>query len=250
MKKKTVLIVLLAVFAVGIGSFFGIRQHIRSLPPKGEPVVHTVSGGHGSLISDETNFFIATSKLIVKGTFTGETDGPQFIESGMPFVSEGFHVTEVYKGDCQPGDDIEFAHIGGEVSLYKMLRNAEKLGIKNAAYNQIGGYPKGLKSWELERDEIYKLNEDVEAQYALPSDKEEYVLFLSPYLNWNTYFLGVGAQNYCIRKINERGQILNPFTDNYETIDWEVASKLTREDVLPGFVSDYEARREEFEDNE
>lgn len=250
MKKKTVLITSLAVLVIGIGSFFGIRQYIRSLPPKGEPIVHTVVGGEPCFVSDETNFFITNATLVVQGTFTGETDGPQFIESGMPFVSEGFHVTEVYKGDCQPGDDIEFAHIGGEVSLYKMLRDAEKLGIKNAAYNQIGGYPKGLKSWELERDEIYKLNADVEKQYALPSGKEEYILFLKPYSAFNCYYLSLSEPKYCARRVNDLGQILNPFTDNYETIDWEVASKLTREDVLPGFVSDYDAHPEWFEEDE
>lgn len=253
MKKKTILIVLLAVLVIGIGGFFGLRQYIRSLPPRGEPVIQFLSGGGDPcLVSSETNYFIATSKLIVKGKFAGEADGPQFVESILPFVTEGFHVTEVYKGDCEPGDDIKFVRVGGEVSLYKMLREAEKLGIENAAYEQIGGcdYPKGLKSWQLKRDVIFKLDATAKTKYALPSDGEEYVLFLSFSPEWNTYFLGARSQNYHIRKINEQGQILNPFTDNYETINWEVASKLTKEDVLPGFVSDYDARREEFEGNE
>lgn len=251
MKKKTILIALLAVLIIGGCGFFGFRQYTRSLPPRGEPTIYSVAGGTPCFYSDETSFFIGNATLVVQGTFTGETDGPQFIESGMPFVSEGFHVTKVYKGDCQPGDDIEFAHIGGEVSLYKMLRDAEKLGIKNAAYNQIGGYPKGLKSWELEQDVIYKLNSEAKKAFALPSGKEEYVLFLKPYSAFNCYYLSLSEPKYCARKVNERGQILNPFTDNYETINWEVASKLTLEDVMPpGFVSDYDAHPEWFEDNE
>lgn len=252
-KKKTILITSLTILLVGVGSFFGIRQYMRSLPPRGEPVIQFLSGGGDPcLVSSETNYFIATSKLIVKGKFAGEADGPQFVESILPFVTEGFHVTEVYKGDCEPGDDIKFVRVGGEVSLYKMLREAEKLGIENAAYEQIGGcdYPKGLKSWDLKRDVIFKLDATAKTKYALPSDGGEYILFLSFSPEWNTYFLGARSQNYHIRKINERGQLLNPFTENYETIDWEVASKLTKEDVLPGFVSDYDARREEFEGNE
>lgn len=50
-----------------------------------------------------------------------------------------------------------------------------------------------------------------------------------------------------IRKVNEDGQVWNPETEEYETIDWEGAAKLTREDVLPGFVSDYEAHPDWFE---
>lgn len=50
-----------------------------------------------------------------------------------------------------------------------------------------------------------------------------------------------------IRKVNEDGQVWNPETEEYETIDWEGAAKLTREDVLPGFVSDYEVHPDWFE---
>lgn len=231
-KKKTILITSLTILLVGIGGFFGLRQYMRTLPPRGEPIIHVVAGGEASFLSTETDVWIAGADLIVQGTFTGKTNGPQFIESGLPFVPEGVHVTKVYKGDCKPGDNIEFAHPGGEVSLYQMLKDAEKLGIKNAAYNQIGGYPKGLKSWELKQDEIYKMNPSAEARYALPSDKEEYVLILRLYTPFNCYCIGVSGPKYYIRKVNERGQLLNPFTENYETIDWEVASKLTKEDVL------------------
>ncbi len=247
MKKKTVLFAVLAVLVIGIGGFFGIRQYVRSLPPRGEPKIYTVAGAEPSFLSSETDFFIASATLVVKGKLTGATDGPRFIESGMPFVPEGLHVTEVYKGDCQPGDDIEFAHVGSEVSLYEMLRDAEEIGIKNAAYNQLGSnYPKGFKSWELKQDVIYRLSAATEKKYALPTDNEEYVFFLHFFQPFQCYAIGVSEPKHYIRKVNERGQVLNPFTENYETIDWETAAKLTKEDVLPGFVSDYEAHPEKF----
>lgn len=232
MKKKRTLIVLLAVLIIGIGSFFGLRQYARSLPPKSEPEIHE-SGGIDenllSIVSDETNYFIATSKLVVRGTFTGETDGPKFLDACIPFSCEGFHVTEVYKGDCKPGDDIAFARIGGEVSLYQMLKDAEKLGIEDAAYSRNAGFQKGLKSYDLEKNSIYKLASEAKKKYELPKS-EEYVLFLYRDTMWDCYSVGI-TQAYRIRKVNERGQILNPFTENYEMIDWEVASKLTEEDV-------------------
>lgn len=140
---------LLAACVLGVGGFYGVRGYLRSLPPKGEPEIlesNGISENMISIVSDETSYFIATSELVVRGTFTGETDGPKFLDACIPFSCEGFHVTEVYKGDCQPGDDITFARIGGEVSLYQMLKDAEKRGIKDAAYARNAGFEKGLKS--------------------------------------------------------------------------------------------------------
>lgn len=234
MKKKTVLIVLFTVLVIGIGGFFGIRQYMRSLPPKGEPEIHESGGIDESLlsiVSGKTNYFIAASELIVRGTFTGETDGPKFLDACIPFSCEGFHVTEVYKGDCKPGDDIAFARIGGEVSLYQMLKDAEKRGIKDAAYARNAGFSKGLKSYELKKDAIYRLNPEAKKEFELPRNGEEYVLFLYRDKMWDCYSVGI-TQAYHIRKVNEQGEVWNPFDEEYETIDWEVATKLTKEDVL------------------
>ena len=235
MKKKLLIAccTLLAACALGIGGFYGVGGYLRSLPPKGEPEIHE-SGGicedFISIVSGKTNYFIATSELIVRGTFTGETDGPKFLDACIPFSCEGFHVTEVYKGDCKPGDDIAFARIGGEVSLYQMLKDAEKLGIEDAAYARNAGFSKGLKSYDLKKDSIYRLDPEAKKKYELPKS-EEYVLFLYRDTMWDCYSVGI-TQAYHIRKVNEQGEVWNPFDEEYETIDWDVATKLTKEDVL------------------
>lgn len=231
-KSNIKLLVLMSVGVLTLCGLVGVRRYLRSLPPRGEPKIYTAVIGDPCLVSGETDFFIATSSLIVRGSFTGETDGPSLIYMGIPLVSEGLHVTEVYKGDCQPGDDIEFLRIGEKVSLYKMLQDAEKRGIEDTAHDQLDGFPRGLKSWDLKQDSIFILNATDKARYALPSNGEEYILFLTPFPNWDINCLGARTQKYCVRKINEEGQVLNPFTEEYETIDWEKAIKLTRKDVI------------------
>ena len=249
-KPNIKLLVLMSVGVLTLCGLVGVRRYLRSLPPRGEPEIREVNGIDPSmicLVSSETDYFIATSTLVVRGTFTGETDGPKFLNLYRPFSCEGFHVTEVYKGDCKAGDDIAFAHMGGEVSFYQMLKDAEERGIEKRAHLRMAGFSEDIKSYDLEHDTIYRLTPSAKARHALPHSGEEYVLFLSWDPNWECYAMGL-TEEYHIRKVNSDGQVLNPFTEEYETIDWERAAKLTREDVLPGFVSYYEAHPEWFED--
>ena len=160
--------------------------------------------------------------LVVRGRYQGLVDGFPFILDGRPVQFCKLQVEEIYKGDC--GDSLVFLNAGGEVNVKDYVKAAKREGIVAEKVGPPLLYLEYLKEEYPDLNVVYRWKDEFT---FVPEQGQEYLVFLG----WFEYGNVTGAyapmnalygkrQTVGIRKINEDGQVQNPYSYRYETLDF------------------------------
>ena len=160
--------------------------------------------------------------LVVRGNYKGLVEGFPFILDGRPLQFCKLQVEEVYKGDC--GDTLIFLNAGGEVNVKDYVKAAKREGVLGEKVGPPLLYLDYLKEDYPDLNVIYRWKDEFT---FVPEEGQEYLVFL----NWFEYGNVRGAytpmnalygkqQMVGVRKINEDGQVQNPYSYRYETLDF------------------------------
>lgn len=161
------------------------------------------------------------SDLVVRGKSAGPVDVFPLIADGMPIQFQKLKVDKVYKGDC--GDELTYIIPGGEVHLREFVESAAKNGISGDIVLSPLRNIDSFKEMYPDLNVVYRCREDFA---FVPEENQEYLMFLGwvPLSNVSGAYMPYDAMHgresttASIRKINEDGLVLNPYTQNYETI--------------------------------
>lgn len=192
---------------------------------KTEPVVIEVGddlGVHDDWRTVTNEECFERAELVVRGKYEGLVNGFPFIIDGRPVQFFKFQVEEIYKGACS--DTLILLNAGGEVNVKDYVIAAEREGI----LGEKVGPP--LSVIDLFREDYPDLNVVYrwkDESTFVPEQNQEYLVFL----NWFDFsdIRGMYApmnalygkrQMVGVRKINEDGQVQNPYSYRYETLDF------------------------------
>lgn len=220
MKKRSKLIIGLSLILVFV-AVIAIVAVVSKM--QNQPIVIKVGNSNG--VSDDRiqltiEECFERSDLVVRGKYRGVVDGFPIIFDGKPLQFQELEVEEVYKGDC--GDTLVYANVGGEVNVRDYVEAAAREGV---LAEKVG--PPLLTLDYLREDYpdlnvVYRCDDDFP---FVPELDQEYLLLLrwQPFgdVRGAYYPLNAFWGKECIlgmRKINEDGLVLNPYTNNYETV--------------------------------
>ena len=152
----------------------------------------------------------ARNQLVVIGTYLGKAEGGYSLSFAWNAVTYArLSVDQVIKGEC--GDELNFYYFGGEYYIRDVIRKAEQLGLDR---NRFSFWPE-ISADDEEADVIVRCYED--EHYIKPEIGKKYLFFFT-YQDLLLDGWLVDADMYGCREINERGQVYNPVTGNYDTI--------------------------------
>ena len=192
---------------------------------KTEPVVIEVGddlGVHDDWRTVTNGECFERAELVVRGKYEGLVNGFPFIIDGRPVQFFKFQVEEIYKGACS--DTLILLNAGGEVNVKDYVKAAKREGIVAEKVGPPLLYLDYLKEDYPDLNVVYRWKDEFT---FVPEEGQEYLVFLK----WFEYGNVTGAyapmnalygkqQAVGMRKINEDGQVQNPYSYRYETLDF------------------------------
>ena len=184
------------VFVLAVGGIFIIRS-VSDVPPE---VIEIPSSGDLAYSTPEQ--LLERSDLVVVGTYLGDEECRVSPWMAYPITSGTVTVDSELKGTC--GETVTITFYGGEIPYREFLAMEEELGHEPA-----------FKSTDRKaKNKVIRMMKDAFSVNAVPGQR--YIIYLNYSDKDDMYFVGSNA--YSMRPLNEKGQALNPDTQNYETL--------------------------------
>ncbi|MGG5252768.1 hypothetical protein ACQYAD_04620 [Neobacillus sp. SM06] len=154
--------------------------------------------------------------VVIVGKF--EKDHKSFVDQNFIKTESHMKIIKVLKGnltDLEMKNGIDIVYYGGEVTLETYLNNTTPEPTKVDS-NGVVHKPKQYSKQERESEKVVSTPEQ---QANKDKDKNsEVMVFLSRNPAPNNYF--VFADEFGYRKINNKGEVFNPITNSYESVEF------------------------------
>lgn len=199
MKRKGKLLICVALILLMTAG--GVSAYPHLFP---EPLEVIEVDVHADIVYSKPDELYEHCALVVVGVYEGDDASYAHPGTGFPRTRGTVKVTQVLKGSCE--DMVSVTYRGGEIPMVESLMVQESLSKEEI-----------LKQYPDVRNQIMRTT-NTEPDRVKAEAGQKYLFFLSESLV-STGLYNVNAEAYGMRPLNDKGQALNPDTQNYETLD-------------------------------